>query len=490
MLAGVPAAGRYAGSAAFAPAPRHVYFIDAINGSDSADGTSMKSAWRSLGRASEATLTPGSTLVLRGGQRHKGTLHLDAGDFGSERQPLVISSTGGRAVIEAGAGDGIRVEGSSHVRISGVDAVGAGRKNGSDGAGIRLVRTRNVEIREVKVSGFRLGGVLTAGDAGTRIVRVTAVDNGFAGIAVSGGTEGLPRARDVYIGYCRAENNPGDPKNLDNHSGNGIVVGGVDRVLIEYCVATENGGDMPRDGNGPVGIWAWNADRVIIQKCISYRNRSPGLDGGGFDFDGGVTNSILQHNLSYENEGCGYLLCQYGGAKPWKNNILRHNISYNDGRKNFQSGIGLWLGDSGISDALIHNNTIVNERHAVATIGDLPGFVYRDNIFLAGADILTGNFSKSRFEGNVYWTKGEGAIYRYGNTAFLTLEGWANPAFRERTGEVRGGLFTDPHLRLPVDGNALPTDPIELAKMTSFRPTASSPIKSSGKGCDYRRGSN
>ena len=29
----------------------------------------------------------------------------------------------------------------------------------------------------------------------------------------------------IYIGYCKAENNPGDPTELKNHSGNGIVVG-------------------------------------------------------------------------------------------------------------------------------------------------------------------------------------------------------------------------------------------------------------------------
>ena len=41
------------------------------------------------------------------------------------------------------------------------------------------------------------------------------------------------------------------------------------------------------------------------QYCFSHDNKtSPeGLDGGGFDFDGGITNSLMQYNLAMNNEG-------------------------------------------------------------------------------------------------------------------------------------------------------------------------------------------
>ena len=133
---------------------------------------------------------------------------------------------------------------------------------------------------------------------------------------------------------CQADDNPGDPTNLTNHSGNGIVAGHCTDLLIDRCSATNNGWDMPRIGNGPVGIWCYEADSVTIQHCLSYRNKTArgAADGGGFDLDGGVTNSVIQDCLSYGNQGSGYCIFQYWGANPaGTTNIIRNNITDNDG---------------------------------------------------------------------------------------------------------------------------------------------------------------
>lgn len=123
-----------------------------------------------------------------------------------------------------------------------------------------------------------------------------------------------------------------------------------------------NGWDMPREGNGPVGIWAYQCDSAIIQYCYSHDNKtSPkGKDGGGFDFDGEITNSVMQYNLSANNEGAGYGMFQYYGASDWKNNIVRYNISYNDGTKNGKCGIFIWCDPSAIPMKQLHayNNTL------------------------------------------------------------------------------------------------------------------------------------
>lgn len=460
-----------------APSPGNTtYYVDGQQGSDSSPGTSPQRAWKSLARANATTFAPGDRLLFAGGQTFRGTLRFLNKDGGGPGRPILVSSFGpGRATIDAGADDGFLLTDCAYVHVQNLKFTGCGRKQGSNGAGISLVRTHDVALRDLEVSGFRIAGVATRGDANTHITHVHAHDNGFAGIMTDSDYQGIPRTRNLYIGDCVAENNPGDPMALTNHSGNGIVVGGADGALIEYCAATNNGWDMPRDGNGPVGIWGWNCDRLTIQHCLSHDNRSPGEDGGGFDFDGGVTNSVMQYNLSYHNAGCGYLLCQYPGASLWKNNVVRYNISIDDGTKNFHSGIGLWLGDSGISDAAIYNNTIVNPVHAVATLGNLPGMVYRNNIFLVGGDILHGSFTHSRFENNLYHSIGKGVLYRDGDIIYATLREWAKATHQERIEGKLVGLVADPMLVLPDRHQKLPTDPRRLAEMPFYRLRDASP---------------
>ncbi|HLK59801.1 MAG TPA: right-handed parallel beta-helix repeat-containing protein [Chthonomonadaceae bacterium] len=464
------------------PSPGNTtYYVDGQTGSDRNPGTSPSHAWMSVARVNATRFAPGDRVLFAGGQTFPGTIRLTSDDSGDSGHPLLLGSFGTeRATLDAGTGDGVTLSGCAHVVLQNLKVTGCGRKSGSDGSGIRLTLTRHVEVRDVEVSGFRLSGVETRGDEGTRLLRVFAHDNGFAGISTHGGSDGLPRAHDLLIRDCIADNNPGDPKNLTNHSGNGIVVGGVDGALIEYCEASNNGWDMPRRGNGPVGIWGWNCDRLTIQHCISHDNKSPGEDGDGFDFDGGVTNSVLQYNLSYNNVGCGYLLCQYPSAPPWKNNIVRYNISLHDGAKNFQSGIGLWLGDKGISDAQIYNNTIVNPWHAVTTLGDLPGMVYRNNLFVAGEDLLIGNFTRSRFENNLYWSTGKGATYRDGVTVYATLAEWVQATGQEKIGGRLAGLTLDPQLLLPDGLQELPTDARQLVDMAYFRLRPGSPCIGAG----------
>ena len=44
------------------------------------------------------------------------------------------------------------------------------------------------------------------------------------------------------------------------------------------------------------------------------------MDGVGFDFDGGVTNSVMQYNYSHDNDAAGFLRAQYAFApQPMKN---------------------------------------------------------------------------------------------------------------------------------------------------------------------------
>ena len=151
----------------------------------------------------------------------------------------------------------------------------------------------------------------------------------------------------------------------------------------------------------------------MIQYCIAYRNKTQkgAADGGGFDFDGGVTNSILQYCLSYDNEGAGVGLFQYESASPWQNNIVRYNISVNDGfASNGQGGIFIWNATDDpekLKDCFIYNNTIYNNTGAAMTYEPKSinsGFHFFNNIFIAKDDFIEGIESSGIFEANNWYS--------------------------------------------------------------------------------------
>lgn len=446
-------------------------------GDDAASGT-LERPWRSIDRVNRVKLRPGDCVSFEGGKTFIGTLLLDAGDNGTGDRKVELTSYGlGTATIDGRNGWGIKVEGCNHLRIRNLKIVGSGRKSGNAESGLYVAHSDGVEIDRVEVTGFRDAGIRVNGVQNARITRVHAHENGFAGITSDGDL-----SRNVYVGYCLAENNPGDPTIKNNHSGNGIVLGKAQVALIEYCEACYNGWDMPRKGNGPVGIWTWSSDRVTIQSCVSHHNRSTGTDGGGFDFDGGVTNSVLQYNYSHDNHGSGYLICQYAGALPFRDNVVRYNISQDDGLTNHNAGIYVWVGGAGMESTDIFNNTIFNSKGAAVAFGGDPAYAeprprmtFRNNIFVSGEAQIEGGSERGRFEGNLYWAMGDGGFLVDGYTSF---DAWVSGSGQEKIGGAVVGRYADPLLK--KNGTGLLTDPRGLATLSEYQLLPGSPAIDAG----------
>jgi hypothetical protein len=447
-------------------APFSTYYIDAQSGNDANPGT-QKNPFKSIERVNSLKLQAGNSVFFAGGQTFAGTLRLK-GLTGKKEQPIVIGSFGnGRAILNGGSGNAIQAESCSYLLVKNLVVTGNGRLTGNSGSGVEFRRIQNCMIDSLEVSGFLWSGVKAVGGKNLRITNVYAHDNGFSGINVesdgqdSGGLEesGGKTFRNLYIANCVAENNPGCPAVKDNHSGNGILIGGVTNGTIEYCEAMNNGWDMPREGNGPVGIWAYQSDSITIQYCYAHNNQTSekGKDGGGFDFDGGMTNSVMQYNFSANNEGVGYGLFQYYGASIWKNNIIRNNISYNDGRKNGQAGFLMWIAigsPESISDCQIYENTIVNCYGHAASFepGDYAGFNFKNNIFqLTGHSVsfVNGNYTGAIFANNQAWSTD-----RKVPLAFP---------------EDKQVILTDPKIRIPNDDEELPKSVKEVKDMIFFK---------------------
>lgn len=429
----------------FAEGQKKYYFRGWRESSDfeKQDGSKQR-PFESLGAFSKLKLTAGDTVFFKGGDVFSGPISLN-NIYGTAKRPIVFTTYGdGRAFIYSGPGDGISIKESSHFSLSNLFLQGSGRKE-KTGDGIKLVNCRSVRIKNCEVYGYQKSGLMLYNCQDAVIDGVIAQDNGFAGILVDGEYQKRSSAK-IHIVRCRADNNPGDPTNLTNHSGNGILVGNCRNVLIDYCTATNNGWDMPRIGNGPVGIWAYEADSIIIQHCMSYRNKtSPGsADGGGFDLDGGVTNSIIQYCLSYENEGAGYGMFEYPGANKWKNNTVRYCISINDGRKTENAAaMYIWNGwdaDSMLTDLYAYNNFFYNDTKyafSFATQSRHKRFYFFNNIFIASdtSDMYYGiDSSNSDIFLNNVWMRKSGGFMQNGVN---DLEQWA----RKTGNEIKDGKF-------------------------------------------------
>ena len=460
------------------------YYISP-SGNDNNNGSQTK-PWKSLDRLNRMVCKAGDKIFLQAGQTFKGSIHFDWSGPGQASCSLSIGSYGeGKAVIDAGNQTAIELKNGHQISVSNLMLIGSGRNHGNKGSGVFLFNSEKIELNNIEVSGFQKSGVEILDCADARIQKINAHDNGFAGIAVEGTHYPTLTNHHIYIGYCKANNNPGDPSELNNHSGNGIIVGLARKVLVEYCSATNNGWDMPRKGNGPVGIWAWMADSITIQYCISYRNRTaPGaMDGGGFDLDGGVTNSLVQYNLAYENEGYGYGIFQFSGASPWHHNTYRYNISFDDGNKTQNGASVLWWNGSRDSsqfhDCYFYNNLLYNSKgYALGVVPNeyLSGhFLFLNNIIIGKDELMSGGkIISERFFGNDWWSL-ESGFKMNGKTNF---SGWSAESGQESMNHRMVGLNVNPQLKNPVVPTL--TDPRLLNQLTGLQLNAGSPLHNKG----------
>ncbi len=454
---------------------QHKYYFSSNTGGEG-NGTKEK-PFQTLKKLSALSLTPGDTVFFQGGKTISGSISMDHMN-GSKRQPIVFTSYGNRRCkIDGGNKEAFVFDGSNYFKIENLELSGSGRKTGNTTDGLKLVECHHAGIKGIEVFGFQKSGLLLYNAEFIEVDGVYAHENGLAGITVEG-TYQKRLSNRIHFINCRTDNNPGDPTNLANHSGNGLVVGNCKNVMIEYCTATNNGWDMPRIGNGPVGIWAWEADSITIQYCISYRNKTAkgAADGGGFDLDGGVTHSIIQYCLSYENWGTGYGIYQYYGAGKWSNNTIRYCISINDGNITDQATAmhiwNGWNGDSTFTYCYTYNNFFYNDRkYALSfnTLSQHKNYYFFNNIFISSdtSNIFHGIDSSTSdvFLGNV-WMKKSGGFMQDG---FTDLSKWSKATGYEiYQGKLMGIEPKKPIFHLPgeieiTNPYTLKTNPLLLS---------------------------
>jgi hypothetical protein len=204
-------------------------------------------------------------------------------------------------------------------------------------------------------------------------------------------------------------------------------------LLVEHNIVQ---GANERAGSYNAGIWPWSTDNTVMRLNRAYGVKTL-KDGQGFDSDYNSRNTLIEFNLSHDNEGGFLLICTPGKRKEEENlgnigTVVRYNISRDDRARIFHV--------SAAEKTLIHDNAIyVGKNHEVQMLllSDWSGWAkdleLRNNLFVSDGAARYGHQSA-----------------RGGDGSFEIQSGWG-PAQNVR---FRDNRYLGRHIDQPQDDNA------------------------------------
>jgi len=369
------------------------YYIDSVNGSDSAAGTSTTQAWKTLAPVNSRTFTAGDSILLARGGSWTGQLAPQGS--GTAAAPITISAYGSGARPHlSGAtlsgGGTVQLQNQSWWTIQNLDvANNSGTDNfgdptaGTPRSGILVRNTvsntlqRGIVIRDNVVSDvngcFNCDG-LDAHDNGGIVVDTTQLGANFDGVLIENnsvhdvGRTGIvvwdasyfTTDMTVPVQSALTSNVRIRGNTVVDTDSDGILAFGTDGAVMEDNVVRGAGQRtiVPTDANknwvmpASAGLWPTRGMNTLVQFNEVSGTQTHTTDGQGFDVDMGSKNTRVQYNYSHDNEG-GFILLMGGFSSDV---VVRDNLSVNDG----------WGGEKGIftfswgvpAPVKIFNNTV------------------------------------------------------------------------------------------------------------------------------------
>lgn len=336
-------------------APAAQYHVDSRSGDDANPGTSGQKPWRSLEKVNSAKYVPGDRVLFHAGGTWTGQLVISA--QGAPGRPVVFEPEGkGPRPCIAGGGrveDAVLLRNVQHVVLRGFEITNTGREpmatNRPPRRGVHILGDNAGTLTNIVVSDLYVhdvngtqkikhnGGIIftTRGERtptrfdGLRIERniVWRVDR--SGIVAQ--SYHAPRTRWFPSTSVVIRDNW-----LGDIGGDGITPWATDGCLVEHNILD---GANERAGTYNAGIWPWSTDNTLMRL-----NRASGvktlMDGQGFDSDYNSRKTVIEYNLSHDNEGGFLLICTPGERRRNENcgnlgTIARYNISRNDRARTF-----------------------------------------------------------------------------------------------------------------------------------------------------------
>jgi hypothetical protein len=449
------------------------YYVDSRGGNDGNPGTSRRQAWRSLEKVNGTVLAADDRVLFRAGSVWSGQLLITA--RGNAGRPIVfeVYGRGARPRIDAAGKfeDAVILSNAQHVVFRGFEltnkgAVGSGT-NTPPRRGVHVLADNCGTLTNITVSDLFIHDV----NGTQRIKHNGGIIFTTRGERVPSRFDGLNIERNIVWRVDRsgivaqsyhARRDRWYPSLnvvirdnwLGDLGGDGITPWATHGCLVEHNTVQ---GANERAGTYNAGIWPWSTDNTIMRLNRASAVKTL-MDGQGFDSDYNSRNTLLEYNLSHDNEGGFLLICTPGNRKPEENcgnpgTVVRYNISRHDQARTIhlagapeqtrvnrnaiyvapQTDVQLlllsdwsgWANGLEMRHNLFHSEGVARYGHQVSRnyntgeYGIAPGWGPASNIV---------------FSGNVYVGRHEGRPVDSGNPSAtapkpITFNDWPGPQF-------------------------------------------------------------
>jgi hypothetical protein len=334
LAAGLPAALRAADC-----------HVDSRSGNDSGDGLTPATAWSTLAKVNAADLKAGDRVLFHAGSVWSGQLCVTA--KGEPGRPVLFLAygEGPRPRIDTAGQfpDAVLIRNAQHVEVHGLELTNHGEGD-RPRRGVHIVADNCGVLQDITVADLFIhdvNGTQRQKDSGGIIFRTT-------GSEVASRYDRLRIERNIIWRVDRSgiaavsthwQRTRWFPSTavvirdnwLGDVGGDGVVPWATDGCVVEHNVVQ---GANERAGSYNAGIWPWSTDntRLVLNRVSGLKTLK---DGEGFDSDFNCRNTVIEFNLSHDNEGGFLLICTPGQRKAEENlgnlrTVVRCNISRDD----------------------------------------------------------------------------------------------------------------------------------------------------------------
>lgn len=402
-------------SLAVPSSPAASYHVDATRGDDTHDGLTPRTAWRSLDRVNAAAFTPGDRVRFRRGSVWDGQLRVEA--RGEPGRPIRFEAYGRGPISRIDAAgrheDAVLLRNCQHVELADLELTNHGETSvDAPRRGVHVVADNCGSLTNLTITRLfvhDVNGTQKRKDNGGLVFRTRGdrIPSRFVGLRIERNIVWRVDRSGIAAQSYHANRNRWFPSLgviirdnwLGDVGGDGIVPWATEDALVEHNILV---GANERAGSYNAGIWPWSTDHTVLRL-----NRASGVrtlrDGQGFDSDYNSRDTVLEYNLSHDNDGGFLLICSPGKRNPaenWGNRgtIARHNISRNDHARIFHV--------SAVEDTRVERNAVY--------VG--PGL----DVQMVLLSDWTGWATNLEFRANLFHSEGTA---RYGHEVGRTPEG-------------------------------------------------------------------